>query len=95
MVWLSGLIVLGQASLWAARPLRSRLDWSDRVGTWLVVGGGILVTAAYIAVQFPLRSAGVTTPNTMGALAAVVVILLVCRAGLQRLKSATDSTRKA
>lgn len=95
MVWLSGLSVLGQASLWAARPLRSRLDWSDRVGTWLVVGGRILVIAAYIAVRFPLRSAGVTTPNTMGAFAAVVVILLVCRAGLQRLKSATDSTRKA
>ena len=95
MVWLFGLSVLGQASLWAARPLRSRLDWSDRVGTWLVVGGGILVIAAYIAVRFPLRSAGVTTPNTMGAFAAVVVILLVCRAGLQRLKSATDSTRKA
>lgn len=84
MVWLSGLIVLGLASLWAARPLRSRLDWSDRAGMWLVVGGGNLAIAAYVAAQFPLPLAGVTTANTMGALAAVVVILLVCRAGLQR-----------
>lgn len=95
MVWLAGLIVLGLAGLWTARPLRSRLDWSNRVGACLVVGGGILAIATYIVVQFPLRSAEVTTPNTIGALAAGVVILVVCRAGLQRLASATPSTGKA
>jgi hypothetical protein len=89
MVWLSALIALGLVGLWVARPVRSRLMWSDPVGVWLVGGGAVLALAADIAVQFPVRAAGWAAPNTIGALAAAVVILIVCRAGLQRLASAS------
>jgi ABC-type enterochelin transport system permease subunit len=91
MLWLLGLVVLGLVGLWAVRPLRSRLQWSDRVGTALVVGGAVLALVADIAVQFPVRAAGWAAPNTIGALAAAVVILLVCRAGLQRLATAAPT----
>lgn len=85
MLWLSGLVVLGLAGMWAARPLRSRLDWSDRIGAWLVGGGAVLAIAAYIAVQFPARASDWAAPNTIGALAASIVILVLCRAGLQHM----------
>lgn len=88
VLWLLGLVVLGLVGLWALRPLRSRLTWSDRFGAWLVVGGAVLALVVDVAVQFPVRAAGWPAPNTIGALAAVVVILTFCRAGLQRLASA-------
>ncbi|MDP3951974.1 hypothetical protein [Microbacterium sp.] len=91
MLWLLGLVALGLVGLWAARPLRSRLAWSDRGGAWLVVGGAVLALVADVAVQFPVRAAGWAAPNTMGALVAVVVILIFCRAGLQRLAIAAPS----
>lgn len=93
MVWLVGLVVLGLVGLWAVHPLRSRLDWSDRAGTWLLVVGALLALAAGIAVQFPARAAEWPVPNTIGALAAAVVILLVCRPGLQRLANTSAQTR--
>lgn len=71
---------------------------SAKRGAWItaiVTSIAVLAIATYIVVQFPLRSAEVTTPNTIGALAAGVVILVVCRAGLQRLASSTPSTGKA
>lgn len=91
MLWLLGLVVLGLVGLWVVRPLRSRLQWSDRAGTALVVGGAALALVVDIAVQFPVRAAGWAAPNTIGALAAAVVILLVCRAGLQRLATAAPA----
>lgn len=90
-VWLSPLIVLGLVGLWAVRPVRSRLTWSDRGGVWLIVGASILAIAADIAVQFPVRAAGWAAPNTVGALAAVVVLLTFCRAGLRRLASTSPA----
>lgn len=89
MVWLSALVVLGLMALWAVRPLRSRLTWSDRIGAWLIGGGAVLALGANIAVQFPVRAAGWTAPNTIGAFAAAVIILIFCRAGLQRLAGAS------
>ena len=89
--WLSGLVLLGLAGLWTMRPLRPRIDWTDPIGAWLVGGGAVLVVAAYIAVQFPVRASGWPAPNTIGAIAAVIVILVLCRAGLQRM-SATHPT---
>lgn len=41
MLWLLGLVVLGFVGLSVARPLRLRLDWSDRVGMSLLVVGGV------------------------------------------------------
>ena len=97
MVYLSGLIVLGVVGLLSIRSIRPRLTWSDRIGAWLVGGGAVLALAAYVAVQFPVRAAGWIAPNTIGALAAIVVILVFCRAGLQRLAnaSAAGESRKA
>ena len=89
MISLSGLIVLAVVGLLSIPSIRLRLTWSDRVGAWLVWGGAVLALAAYIAVQFPVRASGWIAPNTIGALAAVVVILVVCRAGLRRLASAS------
>ena len=89
MVYLSGLIVLGVVGLLSIRSIRPRLTWSDRIGAWLVGGGAVLALAAYVAVQIPARAAGWIAPNTIGALAAIVVILIFCRAGLQRLANAS------
>lgn len=89
MVYLSAFIVLGIVGLFSMLSIRLRLSWSDRRGAWLVWGGALLALAAFAALQFPLRAAGWLLPNTLGALAAVVVILLVCRPGLQRLTSAS------
>lgn len=88
MIYLSALVVLGIVGLFSMLSIRLRLTWSDRAGAWLVWGGALLALAAFAAVQFPARAAGWILPNTIGALAAVVVILLVCRPGLQRLASA-------
>ncbi|NJI61298.1 hypothetical protein HCX50_17880 [Microbacterium oxydans] len=87
MVYLSAFIVLGIVGLFSMLSIRLRLTWSDRRGAWLVWGGALLALAAFAAVQLPVRAAGWVLPNTIGALAAVVVILLVCRPGLQRLAS--------
>ncbi|VXB25761.1 conserved membrane hypothetical protein [Pseudoclavibacter sp. 8L] len=89
MIYLSGLVVLAAVGLLSIRSIRPRLTWTDRRGAWLVWGGAALALAAYIAVQFPVRAAGWIAPNTIGALAAVIVILVFCRAGLQRLASAS------
>lgn len=89
MVYLSAFIVLGIVGLFSMLSIRLRLTWSDHRGAWLVWGGALLALAAFAALQFPLRAAGWLLPNTIGALAAVVVILLVCRPGLQRLASAS------
>lgn len=91
MMYLSAFVVLGVVGLFSMLSIRLRLTWSDRVGAWLVWGGALLALAAFAAMQFPLRAAGWILPNTIGALAAVVVILLVCRPGLQRLASAPTS----
>lgn len=88
MWWLSGLVLLGLVGIWTAQPLRSRFDWSNLSGAWLVGGGGVLAVAVYIAVQFPVRAAGWAAPNTIGAIAAIIVILVLCRAGLHRMASA-------
>lgn len=88
MWWLSGLIVLGLAGFWSARPVRSRFAWTNRLGAWWVGGGGVLALAAYIVVQFPARASGWPTPNTIGAIAAVFMILALCRVGLQRMATA-------
>lgn len=89
MVYLSGLVVLATIALLSIRSIRPRLTWTDRVGVWMLGGGIVLAIAVYIAVQFPVRAAGWLAPNTIGALAAVVVILVLCRAGLQRLAGAS------
>lgn len=89
MIYLLGLVVLAVVGLFSIRSIRPRLTWSDRRGAWLVGGGAVLALAAYVAVQFPARAAGWIAPNTIGALAAVIVILVCCRVGLQRLASAS------
>ena len=89
MMYLSAFVVLGVVGLYSMLSIRLRLNWSDRRGAWLVWGGVMLALGAFAAVQFPVRAAGWILPNTIGALAAVVVILLVCRPGLQRLASAS------
>jgi hypothetical protein len=91
MIYLLGLVVLGAIGLLSIRSIRPRLTWSDRVGAWSVGGGAVLALAVYVAVQFPLRAAGWIAPNTVGAVAAVVVVLIVCRAGLQRLARASTA----
>jgi FtsH-binding integral membrane protein len=88
MMYLSAFVVLGIVGLFSMLSIRLRLNWSDRLGAWLVWGGALLALAAFAAVQFPVRAAGWILPNLIGAVAAVVVILLVCRPGLQRLASA-------
>lgn len=91
MVYLSGLVVLAAVGLLSIRSVRLRLIWSDRAGAWMVGGGAVLALAAFVAVQFPARAAGWSAPNTIGALAAAAVILVFCRAGLQRLARASTA----
>ncbi|MDF2559883.1 MAG: hypothetical protein K0R99_1329 [Microbacterium sp.] len=88
MIYLSAFVVLGIVGLFSMLSIRLRLNWSDRRGAWLVWGGALLALAVFAAVQFPVRAAGWILPNTIAAVAAIVVILLVCRPGLQRLASA-------
>lgn len=88
MIYLSAFVVLGIVGLFSMLSIRLRLNWSDRLGAWLVWGGALLALAVFAAVQFPVRAAGWILPNTIAAVAAIVVILLVCRPGLQRLASA-------
>lgn len=86
MLWLLGLVVLGFVGLSVARPLRLRLDWSDRVGmSLLVVGGGLVVVAAYLLTQSLVRSFDSGAPNTLSACAATLAIFVVCLPVLVRL----------
>jgi hypothetical protein len=70
LVWSSGSIVLGVVGLWVGRPLRSRSDRSDRVGAWLVGGGGALAVVAYIGVQLPVPRRTLPEPEEDALLAA-------------------------
>ncbi len=85
MLWLLGLVVLGFVGLSVARPVRLRLDWSDRVGVSLLVVGVIAVIAAYLLTQSLVRSFELSAPNTLSAFAAALVIFGVCFPVLVRL----------
>lgn len=85
MPWLLGLVVFGFVGLSVARPVKLRLDWSDRVGAVLLVASGLLAVAVYLLVQWLTRSAGWDAPNTFAALAAAAVILVACLPALMRL----------
>ncbi len=85
MLWLLGLVVLGFVGLSVARPVRLRLDWSDRVGVSLLVAGGLTVVASYLLAQSPVRSFEWGAPNTLSACAATLVIFVACLPVLVRL----------
>lgn len=85
MWWIVGLLALAAVGLEARVSVRGRFDWSRRDGAAMVIGGGLLALALYVGVQFPVRAADWSVPNTVGGVAAAVVILLVCRAGLLRM----------
>ena len=85
MLWLLGLVVLGFIGLSVARPIRLRLDWSDRVGVSLLIVGGLVVVAAYLLTQSLVRSFDSGAPNTLSACAATLAIFVVCLPVLVRL----------
>jgi hypothetical protein len=94
MLWLLGLVVIGFVGLFAARPLRLRLDWSDRFGVGLLVAAGLLTVATYLVVQFIIRSMDSSIPNTLSALAAAVVIFGACLPALIRLATRGPASRQ-
>lgn len=85
MPWLLGLVALGFVGLSVARPVKLRLNWSDRTGAVLLVASGLVAVAVYLLMQWLTRSAGWDAPNTFSALAASVVILVACLPALMRL----------
>ncbi|WP_431031095.1 hypothetical protein [Plantibacter sp. RU18] len=85
MLWLLGLVVLGFVALSVARPLKLRLDWSDRRGMLLFAASGLAVIAAYLLTQWLARSVGWVAPNTISAFASAVVIFAACLPALARL----------
>lgn len=91
MLWLLGLVALGFVALSVSRPLKLRLDWSDRLGTLLLTMSGVVVAAVYVLVQWAARSADLVAPNTVSALAAAVVVFAVCLPALVRLASGGPS----
>lgn len=90
MLWLLGLVMLGFVALSLARPVRLRLNWSDRLGVALLATSIVAVIAAYVLAQALLRSLDWTAPNTLSALVAGVVLFAACTPALVRL--ATRST---
>ena len=85
MLWLLALVVLGYVGLSVARPLKLRLNWSDRTGAVLFVASALAAVAVYLLVQALARSATWPTPNTVSALAAAGMIFLACLPALVRL----------
>lgn len=85
MVWLLGLVAIGFVAVSLARPVKLRLDWSDRTGVLLLTASGVAVAVVYVATQWIARSAGVSVPNTVSAVVAAVVVFAVCLPALVRL----------
>ncbi|SKC35776.1 hypothetical protein [Plantibacter cousiniae (nom. nud.)] len=85
MVWLLGLVAIGFVALSLARPVKLRLDWSDRTGVLLLTASGVAVAVVYVVTQWIARSAGVSVPNTVSAVVAAVVVFAVCLPALVRL----------
>lgn len=84
-LWLAGLVGLGFVGLMTARPVRLRLDWSDARGAVLVIASFLAVIAAYLVMQYIARAVQWSAPNTASALAAAVLMFLVCLPALSRL----------
>ncbi|MBF4567170.1 hypothetical protein ITJ57_00195 [Plantibacter sp. VKM Ac-2880] len=85
MVWLLGLVAIGFVAMSLARPVRLRLDWSDRTGVLLLTASGVAVAVVYVVTQWIARSAGVPVPNTVSAVVAAVVVFAACLPALARL----------
>ncbi|TKK00036.1 hypothetical protein PlfCFBP13513_12060 [Plantibacter flavus] len=93
MVWLLGLVAIGFVALSLARPVKLRLDWSDRTGVLLLTASGVAVAVVYVVTQWIARSAGVSVPNTVSALVAAVVVFAVCLPALVRLANGSTPLR--
>lgn len=85
MLWLLSLVVLGFVGLSLARPMRLRLDWSDRSGVVLLIVSIVAVVVAYVLTQTFVRSLEWTAPNTLSALVAALVLFVACTPILIRL----------
>lgn len=85
MLWLLGVVTLAVVVLSVARPIRLRLDWSDRRGVVLFVASILAVIGVYVATQALVRALDWAAPNTISALIAAVVIFVVCAPALVRL----------
>lgn len=87
MLWLMALVALGFIGLSVVRPVRLRLDGSDRIGIALLAAGVAAAVAANLLVQLLARSQDWPAPNTLAGLASAVLVLAACQPALRRLAS--------
>ncbi|GAA2177733.1 hypothetical protein GCM10009847_05000 [Leucobacter tardus] len=92
MIWLLGIVVLGFVGAAAARPLRLRLNWSDRFGICLLALTIVTTFGVYVLVQQVARSLEWPAPNTISAFSAAFLILTAGLPVLMRLALHTPRT---
>ena len=76
MIWVAGLLLTAAAGLWTSKlvSLRRTRSWAAAVTLSIVAA-----LAADVGVQFVVRGADIPAPNTWGAAAAALVLLVVSR----------------
>jgi len=79
MIWMMALVILGAWGIFTTSGVKLRETRSSR--NWGVALGATfaLALAADIAVQFVVRGADLPLPNTWGAAAAALTIIIVSR----------------
>ena len=87
MLWLFAFVAIGYVAVSMARPLKLRLDWSDRLGVTFLVLAVLAVAATYIGVQFVARSLEFSAPNTGSGLVAALMVFVAVLPALVRLSS--------
>jgi len=79
MIWMYALLILGAWGIFKTSGVKLRETRSSRNWAWALAASFGLALAADIAVQFPVRDADLPLPNTWGAAAAALTIILVSR----------------
>ncbi len=87
MLWLLALVALGFIGLAVIRPVRLRLDGSDRIGIVLLIAAVAAAVVANLLVQLLARSQDWLAPNTLAGLASAVLVLAAFQPALRRLAS--------
>ncbi|MFW6775908.1 hypothetical protein ACOACO_16605 [Nocardioides sp. CPCC 205120] len=79
MVWLIAVFVFFWSASFGRSAVKARTSGADQRRVGLFAGSLVVALAAYVLVQFPARAAELPVPNTIGGLAAAVVLLAVAR----------------
>ncbi|MEJ7798389.1 MAG: hypothetical protein WKF42_07810 [Solirubrobacteraceae bacterium] len=79
MVWLTVLVILGASAVGSTKSVKLRATRSSRGWAAALAATFFLALLADIAVQFLARGADLPLPNTLGATAAALTVIAVCR----------------